>query len=134
MNIQHKEVTSMKHCATLPICVFSITLLCAVVYGQNAVIVQKEVMTSRALSGHVQLGTVSSGLRNVLVEVCGSDWKNSVSSTTTDDDGAFSFPALTRKKTYHLRLSMPGENTLLVRVRLKTSGSRSLIISLTPAT
>ena len=118
-----------------------ILLLCVLVLslsppsnGQSAVIVLQEALTSQRLSGRVQLGTLPSGVKNVLVEVCDSDWKKSTASTSTDVDGAFSFPALKSKKTYHLRLSMPGANTLLVKVKIKPSGAKELILSLTPAT
>ncbi len=124
----------MKQRAILLVCVLGASLFCTSAYCQNAVMVQQEVLISQALSGHVQLGAVRSGLRNVLIEVCDAEWKKSIASTTTDIDGAFSFPALKSKKTYHLRLSMPGANTLLVKVKIKSSGPKELSLSLTPAT
>ena len=82
---------------------------------QNATIVQDNVLSSQTLSGHVQLGSNPSGLKNVLVEICSPDWKKRISSTITDEDGSFSFEKTKRAGLYHLRLSMPGTNTLLVR-------------------
>jgi hypothetical protein len=124
----------MKQRLILLVCVFGISLLCASAYCQNAVVIQQEVLTSETLSGHVQLGAVPSGLRNVLIEVCDAQWKKSIASTTTDSDGVFSFPAFKSKGTYHLRLSMPGANTLLVTVKIKRSAPKELSLSLTPAT
>jgi len=117
----------------LRLCVLTV-LLAALSSGQNTEIVLEDPLTSQTLSGHVQLGMHPSGLKNVLVEVCDSGWKKSIASTTTDIDGAFSFPAFKSKKSYHLRLSMSGANTLLVKVKIKPSGPKELTLSLTPAT
>jgi hypothetical protein len=124
----------MKLIRILIICGFGLALLCTSTYCQNAVVVQEEVLNSQTLSGHVQLGTVPSGLKNVLVEVCDAEWKKSIASTSTDIDGAFSFPAFKSKKMYYLRLSMPGANILLVKVRLKSSAPKDLSLRLTFAT
>lgn len=102
-------------------------------FCQNAVVLEETVLTSQSLSGHVRLGANESGLHGVHIDICDSKWKNVVASTTSDEDGMFSFPSR-RKGLYHLRLSLPGANTLLVKVKLASKGPAQLSLTLTPAT
>jgi len=121
-------------------CIVRIALLSVVplvlapgVWCQNVVVLEKTTLTSQFLAGHVQLGANESGLHGVRVEVCDSKWRKVLASTITDDDGMFSFPSQ-RKGLHHLRLSLPGANTLLVKVKLTTESPARLSLSLTPAT
>jgi len=86
------------------------------------------------LSGHVRLERDSAGLAGVLVEVCDAQWKKPIVSTTTDSDGAFSFQGFKTNKIYYLRLSIRNADTLLVKVNLKSSGPKELLLAMTNAT
>lgn len=103
-------------------------------FGQNAEIVQEKVFTSQTLSGHVQLGSNPAGLKSVAVEICRVGWKRCILSTVTDEDGSFSFANVIAGALYSLKLSMPGTNTLLVRVRIRKTAPRQLTLNLSPAT
>ena len=103
------------------------------VFCQNVVVLEETLLTSQSLSGHVQLGANESGLRGVHIDICDSKWKTVVASTTSDEDGMFTFPSR-RKGLYYLRLSLPGANTLLVKVKLSSWGPKRLSLKLTPAT
>ena len=102
---------------------------------QNAVIEESRIRSTQTLSGRVQFGPVSSGLKDVLIEVCDSQWKNPTARTTTNGDGDFSFPKLSQQKLYYLKISMPGANTLLLKVRLSPiAAKKKLTIKLIAAT
>ena len=103
-------------------------------YCQNTEIVLKKPLSSRTLSGHVRLERDSAGLAGVLVEVCDAQWKKPIVSTTTDSDGAFSFQGFKTNKIYYLRLSIRNADTLLVKVNLKSSGPKELLLAMTNAT
>jgi hypothetical protein len=105
---------------------------------QTEVIVYREALISRTLSGHVlanvDLGAPSSGVPNVLVAVYRTGWKGSLASTTTDAEGAFSLPLFKHRRLYYLRLSLPGTHTLFIKVRIKPSAPNELTLHLIAAT
>jgi hypothetical protein len=111
----------------------SLVLLASRGFCQNTVVLEGTVLTSRSLSGHVQLGANESGLRGLQINICDSKWIKVLASTTSDEDGMFNFPSR-RRGLYHLRLSLPGANTLLVKVKLASKGPNRLSLTLTPAT
>jgi hypothetical protein len=119
--------------AMLLVCFFALFLETNA-HCQNTEIVLEKAMISQTLSGHVQFENELIHVKGVLVEVCDAEWKNQIASTTTDSDGAFFFRAFKAHKTYYLRLSLRNANTLLVKVKLKSSGPKELILNMTYAT
>jgi Carboxypeptidase regulatory-like domain len=101
---------------------------------QNYQIQLEKTLTSQTLSGRVRFDTDPTGVEGALVELCDAEWKKMIASTTTDSEGAFSFPGFKANKTYYLRLSMRNYHTLLVKVKLKPSGPKELILNLRNAT
>jgi hypothetical protein len=114
---------------------FGLTLLIvAGASAQNEVIEREKPLKAQSLSGRVQLGDSPEGVKGVLVEECTKDWKTVKASTHTDEDGHFSFPNASRKRTHYLRLSFHGANTLLVKVKLDRSGQQELSLVLSFST
>ncbi len=122
-----------RHIVTTSFLSLVILLLAFSGFCQNVVVLEETVLTSRSLSGHVQLGANESGIHGVQVEICDSKWTKVFASTTSDEDGMFNFPSR-RGGLYHLRLSLPGANTLLVKVKVASKGPNRLSLTLTPAT
>jgi hypothetical protein len=83
---------------------------------------------AQALSGTVFAG-LGSPAKEVLVEECTPGWKVVESETKTDESGHFSLPGPARTQLYYLRLSAPGFNTTLVKVRI-ASGAHEKELSL----
>lgn len=101
--------------------------------GQAQLVIQKRVLVSRSLSGHVNIGLETVVGTGVTVEVCSPDWKKVLASTKTDDNGYFSLEK-PPGKLFHLRFSSPGVNPLHVKVRLDKHATQDLTIHLIVAT
>jgi len=105
----------------------------ALAQGQTQVVVQKGVLLSRSLSGHVNIGLEKVVGKGVMVELCSPDWKKVLASTKTDDNGYFSLEK-PPGNLFHLRFSSPGVNPLRVKVRLSKHTAQALSIHLSIAT
>lgn len=116
------------------VCVVMLVFVLAVsAQAQTQLVVQKAVILSRSLSGHVNIGLEKVVGNGVIVELCRPDWKTVQASTETDDNGYFSFK-LPVGKVFYLRFSSPGVMTFEVRVRLSNNGAADLDIHLIVAT
>lgn len=83
---------------------------------------------AESLTGRISDPT-SGGLERVLVERLSSGWKKRIDATFTNSEGSFSFSRYSGK-TQFLKISKPGFNTLLVKVRLKDNVKSPLSIKL----
>jgi hypothetical protein len=72
---------------------------------------------AQSLAGRISDPT-SAGLEKVLVQRLSSGWKKCIDATFTDSEGSFSFSQYSGK-TQFLRISKPGFNTLLIKVKIK---------------
>jgi hypothetical protein len=102
--------------------------------SQNEVTEADETFKARNLSGQVQLGDSSEGVKGVLVEDCTPHWKAVKASTHTDNMGRFNFPHASRARVHYLRLSFRGAHTLLIRVKLESTAPQELLLKLSFAT
>ena len=118
--------------ASMFVGVMSLALLPTRTYGQAQTVQYEEVFKAEILAGRVldQAGSTIGGVR---VQVCGKHWINCSTSTNTNQDGSFSFPAVTEKRLYHLRLTSPGFNPLEVSVKTGYAG-KELILKMQIAT
>lgn len=101
--------------------------------GQFTQVVEARVIASQTLSGRVHAKSDEDGLAGVRVQLCDSRWENTFASTMTDSAGHFHFEAMP-KGIYHLRLSLPGMDNLLVTVRLKSRAPKTLSLGMWVAT
>ncbi len=83
---------------------------------------------AKTLAGRV-IDPAGAGMEKVLVERLDSGWGKRIDATFTDSDGSFSFFRYSGK-TQFLRLSKPGFNTLLVKVRIKKNLKSQLKLKL----
>lgn len=84
---------------------------------------------AKSLAGRISDPT-GAGLEKALVERLSSGWKKRIDATFTDSEGSFSFPQYSSGKTQFLKISKPGFNTLLVKVKIKDSVKSLLSIKL----
>ena len=116
------------------LCILSAVSLPKIAECQGRVeMVFKEEFISQTLSGHVQIGDSTEGVKNVLVEVCTPRWKKPVVSTKTDSGGNFSFPTPKSGKLYYLRLTLDGMNPMLLKMRVKASGPKRVDLHMVPS-
>lgn len=118
--------------ASMYVCAMCFVLLPAGAYCQNSIIQYEKVFKAQSLTGKVQDGAGSS-IRNVLVQVCDKHWDNCSTSTNTNEVGEFSFPSVTKKQLYYLRLSAPLFNPLEVKVKTGHAG-KELVLQMQVAT
>ncbi len=98
-------------------------------YPEAAETIQVDVpYEAHALAGRI-VDPAGSGLDKVLVERLGSGWKERLDATFTNAEGTFSFPRAP-VKTQFLRLSKPGFNTSMIKVRIKRSLKAQLKVEL----
>lgn len=71
-------------------------------------------------------------LEKVLVERLSTGWGKRIDATFTDADGSFSLPGRSAKTRY-LKLSKPGFDTLLIRVRVNRRSNAKLTLALNPS-
>jgi hypothetical protein len=101
-------------------------------FGQNSLIVLEKVVLARSLVGRVVVGEETAA-DNVTVDLCGPDWRTVIASTKTDRDGYFSFKT-SEQKTWWVRISAEGINTMELRVRTNKHAAQDLIIRAVIAT
>jgi hypothetical protein len=101
--------------------------------AQTQLVVQEDVIVSRSLSGHVNIGLEKVAGKGVTVELCSPDWKTVLASAKSDDAGYFSLEK-PPGKLFNLRFSAPGVNPLQVKVRLSKHATHDLSIHLSIAT
>lgn len=112
----------------------------AIVFGalagraQTTVIVQEGVSVSRALAGHADIGITKVPADGITVELCSPDWQTALASTKTDKNGYFTLEKPKSGDLFYVRLSAPGVNPYLLRVRIKKHGAKELLIHLSNAT
>jgi hypothetical protein len=123
MKITAKKLLSQ--ILVIPLALFSLFA-----FGQSEIVSIEKLIKTQTLSGRVQLGDSTEGVKGVLVEECSSDWKFVKASTLTDENGHFQLPNGSRKGTHHLRLSLYGAHTLLVKVKITRSGDKELTLVL----
>lgn len=117
-----------------PVVVIGLTLFAShAAFGQNTIIQIESELISRVLAGQVHVWNGGSAIQGVRVEICDKKWSRVFASTTTDENGNFSFPARPGGR-FRLRLSLPNYNPLLIRVRLSRAGPAKLSLELNPAT
>jgi hypothetical protein len=96
------------------------------------------VQYSKVFSANRVAATVLAGdehpIADVRVQLCAPDWKNCAQTTTTDASGEFSFPSITAKKLYYLRLLAPGFDPLEVKIRTSRFGRDRLVLHMVVAT
>lgn len=83
---------------------------------------------AKSLAGRIN-DPSGAGLEKALVERLSSGWKKRLDATFTDSEGSFSFSHYSGK-TQFLKISKPGFNTLLVRVKIKENLKTPLSIEL----
>ena len=81
-----------------------------------------------ALAGRISDHT-GAGLERALVEHLSSGWKKRIDATFTDSEGSFSFSQYSGT-TQFLKISKPGFNTLLIKVKIKEELKTQLNIKL----
>lgn len=86
----------------------------------------------RVLAGRVA-DSNNAPIEKVLVERLSHGWGKRFGAIFTDLNGSFYFPGRF-EKTQYLRLSKPGFDTLLIRVRVNGRSKRKLTLSLNPST
>jgi hypothetical protein len=101
--------------------------------AQTGLIIQKDVIVSRTLSGHANIGLAKEVAMGITVELCNSDWKAVLASTKTDDNGYFSMEK-PPGKLFYLRFSSPGVNPFRLKVRISKHAAHDLTIHLSIAT
>ena len=115
--------------AHLSVLLFAVSSL----YAQFTV-TQKDLSRSQKLAGHAVVGFDEVPAEGVTVELCSTDWKNVISSTTTSEDGYFSLEKPKSGQLFYIRLSAPGIKPYQLRVRVEMQGARELTIHLSNAT
>jgi len=126
-------MSEITHRLTVPLAIVFVTILVLVswnAFAQTQLVVKEKPIKAQSLAGKVQLGDSREGVRGVLVEDCSDDWKAVLASTHTDEGGQFIFAKPSRNRMHYLRLSFPGANTLLVKVKLDHSGEQKLSLVL----
>ena len=83
---------------------------------------------SRSLSG-VVVDPSGAATSKVLVERLEPGWGKRIGAVFSDTDGRFTFPGL-RSGTHFLRVSMPGFNTMLLKVKVTAKTRSTLRIDL----
>jgi hypothetical protein len=81
----------------------------------------------RALRGKVVIANTRDPLESVLVEECTSDGKTVVQSGRTNNTGHFDLRSSLVKGEHYLRFSMPGMNTVMIRVHVLRLSPKSEI-------
>jgi hypothetical protein len=112
---------------------FCSLVLAPCAHAQFEEVVLAKVIASQTLSGRVRSRYDDDGLAGVRVELCDAKWANPFASTLTGPAGDFHFDAMP-KGIYHLRLSLPGMNPLLVTVRIKSRAPKALSLRMWVAT
>jgi hypothetical protein len=102
--------------------------------NSTELVIQREPSISRTLAGHALVWGTNEPLSGVNVELCSSDWKAVLSTTTTDKNGYFSLEKPATGKLFYIRLSAPGMNPYQLRVRIKMQAALELTIHLSVAT
>jgi hypothetical protein len=72
-------------------------LVVAAAHAQYQLVVLERVITSRSLSGYVDIGSTNVVGNGVTVELCSPDWKKVLASAITDDKGIFHSERCTEK-------------------------------------
>ena len=83
---------------------------------------------SRSLSGMVTDPT-GAGAAEVLVERVRRGWGKRISAVSSNKNGEFTFPAV-RSGTHFLRVSKPGFNTMLLKIRVNAKTESTLRVEL----
>ena len=96
-------------------------------------VVQEEISVSSVLAGHVFVRGTDEPANGVTVELCSSDWKTVLRSTSTDEKGHFSLEQPATGKLFYLRVSAPGMDIYELRVRIKQHTAQDLTILLSVA-
>lgn len=104
------------------------------VNGQNSIIIQKEISTTRTLSGTVDIGLIGLPAEGISVSLCSINWVETLASVQTDAAGHFQFGQPLKEGLYYLRLSAAGVNTYQLRIRIKKKARSDLRIHLSNAT
>ncbi|MFZ0662747.1 MAG: hypothetical protein WAM66_08650 [Acidobacteriaceae bacterium] len=117
------------------IALLGIVLLVAVGVGHSTRrVVQKEISVSRALAGHVYVRGTNAPATRVKVDLCNSDWKTVIASTTTDKKGYFSLKKPTTGELFYIRMSAPGMDIYQFRVRINQQAAQELVVFISVAT
>ena len=95
--------------------------------SQETIQVDAEI-ESRSLSG-VVIDPSGSGHSKVLVERLRHGWRNRISAVFTNADGQFTFAGV-HSGIYFLRVSKPGFNTMLLKVRVTAKTKSTVRIDL----
>lgn len=101
--------------------------------SQSTVEAHEKPIAAQILAGIVRVGTGGEGAKGVKVERCTRNWKRVESSTTTDENGRFELP-LVKKGTYYLRFSAPGLTTTLIKVKIRKSAPKEVLVMIPFAT
>lgn len=83
---------------------------------------------AKSLAGRV-VDPTGAGMGKALVERLNAGWKKRIAATLTDPEGSFSFSRSSSKAQF-LRISKPGFNTLLVKVKIKKNLKSQLNLKL----
>lgn len=116
---------------------FSVTLLAATavpLLAQQTTIEIKRPFEARKLAGIVLVGTSNDGVAGVTVEERTEKWMTVLGTTTTDSVGHFALPSQSHNGIHYLRLSAPGFNIMLIRVRVRRSGAEEFSVHIWVAT
>lgn len=87
-------------------------------------------LSVRSLAGKV-VDSTNSAIERVLVERLSTGWNKRLDATFTDSNGLFSLPG--RSNIQYLKLSKPGFDTLLIRVRINRKAKAKLTLALNPS-
>lgn len=85
----------------------------------------------RSLTGRV-VDSTNSAMKDVLVERRSTGWIMRLDATFTDSSGLFWLPG--SSSIQYLKLSKPGFDTVLIRVRINRRSKAKLTIALNPST
>lgn len=121
------------HTVQLVIGAVCLVLLTAPAFCQYQVVRYEKPFRIRRLAGTV-VDRLGHPIEDVRVQVCAEHWTDCETSTSTDTDGKFSFPSLSGKRLYYLRLTIRNFDPLEVKVKVSHFGKKTAILQMVVAT
>ncbi len=114
-----------------------VVLICLALLANKAIGLVETIQVEKPFAARQVAGTVvdttAFPIENVLVQICDLHWSRCTATAITKTNGEFSFPSLTQKQLYYLRLSARGFNPLEVKIRTRHFGDREVKLQMSVA-